>query len=415
MKYDTIIIGGGLSGLACGISLASKGQKVMIAAAGQSSLHFNSGSFDLLGYDEQGNVIDNPLEAVKQLGPEHPYSKIGAAQLNILANQAQELLNTAGIRVKGQTGRNHFRLSPIGVAKPTWLTIENMISLETPDQFPQQEVIVANIRGFLDFPVEFLIDNLEKKGIKALLKTFTTPELEYARENPSEMRATNIAKVLDDETNIKKIADEINHISQAQDLVILPAVLGIANLSAVNLLRKYVHAQITFAATMPPSVPGVLIQTRLRQYFQSMGGMFLEQNKVVRGDFSDDKLNSVYTENLQDEPLQASDFVLATGSFFSGDLNTNYKKVFETLFDLDVDGSEDRTQWVEENIFKAQPYMKYGVRTGSDFTVRKNGKKVNNLYAAGLVLNGHNTVKSADGEGVSLLTGLQVAENILKK
>jgi glycerol-3-phosphate dehydrogenase subunit B len=59
--------------------------------------------------------------------------------------------------------------------------------------------------------------------------------------------------------------------------------------------------------------------------------------------------------------------------------------------------------------------MKYGVRTGSDFTVRKNGKKVNNLYAAGLVLNGHNTVKSADGEGVSLLTGLQVAENILKK
>lgn len=65
MKYDTIIIGGGLSGLACGISLASKGQKVMIAAAGQSSLHFNSGSFDLLGYDEQGNVIDNPLEAVK--------------------------------------------------------------------------------------------------------------------------------------------------------------------------------------------------------------------------------------------------------------------------------------------------------------------------------------------------------------
>ena len=57
MRYDTIIIGGGLSGLTAGITLASAGKRVCIVSAGQSSLHFNSGSFDLLVYDNNGNVV----------------------------------------------------------------------------------------------------------------------------------------------------------------------------------------------------------------------------------------------------------------------------------------------------------------------------------------------------------------------
>ena len=41
MRYDTIIIGGGLSGLTCGIALAKGGQRVAVIGAGQSTLHFN--------------------------------------------------------------------------------------------------------------------------------------------------------------------------------------------------------------------------------------------------------------------------------------------------------------------------------------------------------------------------------------
>jgi glycerol-3-phosphate dehydrogenase subunit B len=415
MKYDTVIIGGGLTGLTCGISLASRGQKVMVASAGQSSLHFNSGSFDLLGYDESGTIVNNPLEAIKVLRPEHPYSKLGVKKIEVLAKQAEGLLANAGITVKGQVGKNHFRLTPIGMVKPTWLTLDNIITLEGPDKFPAQKVIIANICGFLDFPVEFLKNSLEKRGITVTVKSFTTPELERARENPSEMRATNIAKVLDEEENVEKVAEQINAISHEQELILLPAVLGIANLKAIQLLKQKVQAPITFVATMPPSVPGVLIQTRLIQYFQSVGGTFLRQNKVVKGEFEGDQLRCVYTENLQDEPLEADHFVLATGSFFSGDLNSNYGKVFETLFNLDITTGDDRQQWTKENLFEPQPYMRYGVQTDSDFKVRKGGKTITNLYAAGLILSGHDAVKSADGEGVSLLTGLQVAENILEK
>ena len=77
MRYDTIIIGGGLSGLTCGIALAKGGQRVAVIGAGQSTLHFNSGSISLLGYDTEGNTVASPLEAMEQLPATHPYHRVG--------------------------------------------------------------------------------------------------------------------------------------------------------------------------------------------------------------------------------------------------------------------------------------------------------------------------------------------------
>ena len=77
--YDCIIIGGGLSGLICGIRLAKEGIKTAVFSGGMNSLHFSSGSIDLLGYSSEHEIITNPhkyIKKLKRIKPDHPYSKI---------------------------------------------------------------------------------------------------------------------------------------------------------------------------------------------------------------------------------------------------------------------------------------------------------------------------------------------------
>ena len=82
MRMDTVIMGGGLSGLTCGIALAKRGQRVAIVASGQSTLLFNGGSMELLGAID-GQPVTSPLEAIATLPQSHPYSKIGAERIAI--------------------------------------------------------------------------------------------------------------------------------------------------------------------------------------------------------------------------------------------------------------------------------------------------------------------------------------------
>lgn len=78
MRFDTIIIGGGLAGLVCGLRLQEAGQKCAIVSAGQNAMHFFSGGFGLLAKLPDGTDVDAPLAAIPSLDATHPYAKIGA-------------------------------------------------------------------------------------------------------------------------------------------------------------------------------------------------------------------------------------------------------------------------------------------------------------------------------------------------
>jgi len=411
MKFDTIIIGGGLTGFTCALTLAKAGQNTALITAGQSTLHFNSGSIDLLGYDEQGQIVDQPLTAIAHLSSEHPYHKVG--DVAKLAAEAQALLAEVGLTMDGTAQQNHYRLSPMGVSKPAWLTLPGLVQSADARTLPWQKVTFVNIAGFLDIPTEFLVDSIRRKGTDVELKRFTTPELEQARRSPSEMRATNVAKVLSDEQALRKVAEAINALQADGEVILLPAVLGIANAETEAGLEQLINLPVRFVATMPPSVPGIRIQTRLRQSYQQAGGMFSASDTVTGGTFDQNRLRYIETENMPDERFYADNFVLATGSFQSRGLMSNYQGVFEPIFGLDVDASDKRTEWTGAYVYDAQPYMKYGVRTDKDLLTFRKDNKIENLYAAGSVLSGHNSLKLADATGVDMLTALQVAHNIL--
>lgn len=408
MHFDTIIIGGGLTALTAGISLAQRQRRVAIVGAGQSTLYFNAGSLDLLGYGVGGEEITQPFEAIIALPDTHPYKKVG--DVASLAHKAQTLLKEAGIHTHGSAGANHYRLTPVGELAPTWLTLDRMVSL-SGKQLPYQNVTLVNIEGFLDFQVNFLKPALEKMGAKVTVKTFATAALEEARQSPSEFRATSIAKYLDKEENLKAVAEKLNAMGKT-DMILLPAVMGIANDKAAQKFKAAVGTPVNFVATMHPSVPGVRMQTMLRKHFESLGGMFISGDTVDGGEICDGKVQYVTTHNMADERLTADNYILATGSFMSQGLQSNYQEVWEPVFHLDIDTATDRKDWHNDQFFAQQRFMSFGVKTDSDLHAMKGGKAVTNLYAAGSVLSDNDFVSYGSHEGVDMLTALQVADNI---
>lgn len=412
MKFDTIIIGGGLSGLTCGIALAKAGQNVAVVSAGQSNLHFSSGSFDLVGYND-GQAVKDPFKALEQMPETHPYHKIGNP--DSLAEQARKLLDEAGVKMTGDNHKNHYRLSPVGKLIPTWLTMDGLFTVNSAEELNGKQICLGNIVGFLDFPVPYLADGLRHYGATVDLCTVTTPRLEHARQSPSEMRATNIANYLADDENVQEVAEALEKALPGKvDLLLLPAVLGIANDHAAKRLQQLLPVETKFVATMPPSVPGTRIQTLLRQYFQKLGGTLLPNDTVVKGQIENNNVVRVYTENLAETPLEASHFVLAAGSFLSGGLASNYDGIFEPIFRLDMEGSDKRTDWTADKLFDRQPYQSFGVKTDKHFLVSKDNNTINNMYAIGTMLSGNDT-RMATSTGIDLLTALSVASAVTSK
>ena len=410
MRMDTVIMGGGLSGLTCGIALAKRGQRVTIVAGGQSTLLLNGGSMDLLGCID-GKAVTNPIEAIATLPESHPYRKIGADNIADLADEAKQLLEDAGIGMTGNANANHWRITPMGVAKPAWLTLDKNLRIDSLDSLPCKRLALMCVRGFFDVPNSMLANGLREIGFEVDVKEFTTDDITALRRSPSEMRATSLSKRLTSNNALQRIADQINSLAADADMVVLPSVL--ADEDAATTLQTMLHKPLRLIATLPPSVPGMRIQTLLRHYFRMLGGNYLMGDTATSAAFDGDRLTSVTTAKLGDMPLKADNFVLATGSFISRGLVADYERVYEPIMGLDMDSDGDREHWTRFGVLEPQDYMNYGVATDNELHAILNRKPVTNLRVIGSILSGHDAVKMGDGTGVSLLTALAAAKSIL--
>lgn len=408
MKFDSIIIGGGLSGLVAGIGLQSEGRNCLVISAGQSALHFFSGSFELYNTDKPY------AEALAGLDANHPYSRIGVAEVLDIASEVPSFFESAGIRLAGENGRNHFRITPMGVLKPAWLTLEGYASVPSDGVMPWKKVAIADIDGFLDFHPDFLAAGLAAKGVESRICTISLPELDRLRTNPTEMRSTNIARALSGNL-IGELASRISKAAEGCDAVLLPAVIGLNDPVEAQSLKARTAVPLEYVATLPPSVPGIRTQLMLRAYFQKLGGTYILGDSVTDGEFEGDRLKGVRTVNHGDTLFEADNFVLASGSFFSRGIKATIDGVYEPIFGLDVDSIAERPQWYSANMFDSQPYMGFGVRTDGQLRVSRQGTQVQNLHACGSVLSGFNGIKEGCGAGVSIITAMDVVRIISRQ
>ena len=416
MRFDTVIIGGGLAGLVCGIRLQKAGKKCAIVSSGQNAMHFSSGSFDLLGKLPDGTPVEDPIKAIPALGNEHPYSILGAETVERYAAEAVDFFNGCGVPVYGDAHKNTWRITPTGERKPAWLKLSDFSPFETQDSKVGEKILIVNILGYLDFNTKFLADSFEKNGSKCRIVSLKLEEMERLRKNPSEMRATNIARVMDRDGVWEKAVAQVKEYLKDEDTVVLPAVFGLKNGSVIEKIRESISVKTVFISTMPPSVPGIRSQMQLKAEFEKAGGRFFLGDSVIDAEYDEaGEVKSVGTTNFGNIRLYADNFVLATGSFFSKGLVATPEKVTEPVFGVDLIINEGRENWFDRNFWKKQNYISFGAAVNENLNVSVEGKTITNLYAAGSIIGGYNALYEGSGGGVAIVTAMKTADMILEK
>lgn len=408
MKFDYIIIGGGLCGLSAGIRLAEQGKKTAVVSSGQSALHFFAGSFGLIGKNG-GKTVLNPLEEIDCLPERHPYRLMGKERVKRLATEVPAMLQKAGITVTGSAEANHFTLTPFGKPRPSWLTLNGLPTFSKPDEKPFEKALIVSIKGFLESYPAFMVENLEKKGVCCRVETIDLERLTHLRESNFDMRAASIAKQMDRAT-IEEFASKINSCAGKDESVLIPAVIGINDERELDRMREMVNNPLYCVPTIPVSVPGLRAQHILQHYFEKLGGTYLLGDRVEKGIIEDGIVKALVTTNFGEDHLHADAFILASGNIFGEGIKSNPHDFYEPVFGLDVNYSSNRDEWYAFNFFDAQPYMEYGVEIDNDFHPSLKGIKIKNLFVAGSTLAHCNSLKEDSGAGTAILTGLHTAD-----
>ena len=371
MRFDTVIIGGGLAGLVAGISLQQAGRSTAIVSTGQNALHFFSGSFE-------------SMEEVPE--------------------RLATLFAGAGVRLHYNPG---VRLMPLGTFREATLSLEDVSLLPEPGF--ADKALILSVPGYLDFFTAFLAEGLEKQGIQCRVSTFDLPE--SARKGLAEMRSVQLARVLD--RNWESVVRQVRLLLRDEDAVILPQVFGLQDPAVPERIRQEIPARVVFVGTMPPSVPGIRTQLLLKRRYEVLGGTYLGGDEALEACVEDGVVRSVRTHNLDAHALEASHFILATGGFFSKGLRSNPFHVWEPVFGVDVECAEDRNAWYNDEFYGDQPYMQYGVRTDAALHALSDGRPLENLYAVGSVLGGTRP-EFGSGAGLAVRSAFAAVDQILE-
>ena len=374
MRFDTVIIGGGLAGLTAGIALQREGKSTAIISTGQNALHFFSGSFESV-VEKNERMID--------------------------------FFAKAGIPLHYAPG---VRLMPLGSFRPSALCLEDT------DIFPTakvgSKVLIVNFMGYHDFFSTFLAEGLEKEGMQCRIRLLDLPELEPLQRSPGGMRSVQMARILD--PIWEKFVQEVRLLIKDEDIVVIPQVFGLKDPSTPALIREDLPVRAIFAGTLPPSVPGIRTQQLLGRNYERLGGTYLKGDHALRALTKDNRIIGVSTKNLDRHYLKADTFILASGSYFSKGLRSNPFEITEPVFDLDVNYSPERSDWYNPKFAADQPYMHYGVKTDENLHAIKGGTVIQNLYAIGSVM-GVSHPRFGFGAGLAIRSAFHVTDQIVQE
>jgi glycerol-3-phosphate dehydrogenase subunit B len=415
-RYDAVVVGAGVAGLAAALRAAEAGARVLVLAKGIGSTHLSPATVDVLGYDEADvEHPDTALDAFTDHHPGHPY---GLLSVDDLARAIDWFKGRFGdgpagaYGYRGDLSENLLLSTPVGALKPSAVVPETMAD---GDLRRGGRTCIVGFTTLKDFFAPWVADNLARagRGIDA-----RAVELDVRAENRADANAMAFARELEDPGFRATVARELAGRIGTADRVGMPAVLGMSDPLEVRAdLERRIERKIFEIPTLPPSVPGIRVYETMKAALARAGGRVILNAEVVGAERANGAVTAVRARVAgRENAYPASFLVLATGGFASGALTLDsHWRARETVLGLPLANvpPEGEPRFVPD-YFAPQPMGRAGVAVDADLRpVDDRGDRVaDNVLVVGATLAGAEPQREKSGEGISLGTGHRAGELI---
>jgi glycerol-3-phosphate dehydrogenase subunit B len=411
-ETDLAVIGSGIAGFAA--SIFALNRKISCAQVGNTgAVAYTTGYLDLLGSNEESQVaIDNPWEGLEQLKrsqPDHPLSRIPAADIRKSFEQFTTFLGECGIAYTEPSDTNITALTPAGTLKKTLCVPATMAagSKAFADKTP---CVIIDFKGLKGFSARQVVANLKDKWPGLSTARITFPDMAKGEIYPEVM-----ARALEVPATRAGLAELLIQAAGETKVIGLPALLGMHRPDLVKTeLERLTGLQIFEIPTMPPSVPGIRLREMFEQVFPQKGLTLIPQQKVTSLSFDADHAFLNLRDNYGPITIHSKAVILATGRFLSGGLAAHISCITESLLDLPVSQPPSRTDWYREGYTDRRGHAihKAGIEVDTSFRpLAQNGKAYNKrLFAAGIILAHQDWIRGRSGAGIAIATAYKAVE-----
>ena len=408
---DVVVVGSGMAGLAAALAATARKCRVRVISEGAGALAIAGGAFDLLGYDNTGNLLANPFDGFVDLEPDHPYSLVGADNVQKALEAVKAVLASRGLQMRQATDENgkprNFVLPTImGTLKPTYC-IQDEIDPDLVEK--AQKILVISVRGYRDCKPALIINQLRRYPSWAdrEFQPYILPQ--PFNERGRSLNALDLARVADRADGEEWLLREAKDMGKGFDLALVPPILGArANSLVRKRFAESLGCPVLELLSIPPGVGGLRVRDALIDNLRESGVEFYENAKVVRAETDGGKCEGLVVNAVGREVThKAKAYVIATGGIFNGGTLLEPGKAREAIFGIDIPVPENVEDWTEQEIFGRHLITRLGVKANTSLQAcAEDGKVIiNNAFFAGRTLGGYDYASEKSGFGVAAATG----------
>jgi glycerol-3-phosphate dehydrogenase subunit B len=302
---------------------------------------------------------------------------------------------------------NCFLPTGVGTLRPTYLLPMTMVEGIFPDE---RHILVVGFKGFKDFYAHYVADHLKCRGI-----TLSLPDASY-----QELTATALVRFMGKKSVREKIGKEVKKQLHGETRTGFPAVLGLQDPILIKEdFENIIGTKVFEIPTLPPSIPGMRIFNRFKEWLVQKGVLFLLGYSVSKATLKGKRCIGIeVTHPPVTTSYSADRYILATGRFIGGGLNADREKIFEPIFNLPVHQPKSREDWFEKSFFRGLSHAIHqaGILIESSFCPidERANRILENVWVAGSILAHHHCLDEKSKEGIEIATGYMAARNALE-